>query len=373
MSWEPLGNGNINDTYLACYHTRHGVKLEFVHQRLNQKVFKDPSIVLGNMRVVTDHIHDRARDLWEAAGEPFYALRLVPTRTGAEFARDADGQVWRTTNYLSGLTTRDTLQSSADAFQVGKCLAEFHWLVSDLDPGLLGDSLPGFHHTEKYYERFLQAVAGERGQRLLLAEPNTRDLIESLQARAELAEVFVSLLRDPHVPMRTVHNDPKINNFMVEPESGRAVCMIDLDTVKAGLLHYDFGDCVRSAANRGGEESRDFGAIGIDLDIFSGLAQGYCALGGSFLKPRERETLVDAVKVLAFELSVRFLTSYLFGDSYFKERYEGNNLNRSRVQFLLLRDIEDQEQVMRRIVDSALAAPIRLSGRARFIQEAGWL
>lgn len=353
---EPLGHGNINDTYLATYELPCGTVRSFVHQRINPKVFRDPEIIINNMKAVTEHIQSK---LAERRGT-VPTLRLVPTRRGEDFVRSDDGAIWRTTNFLEGLTTFDTLMSASHGFQVGHCLGEFHRMVADLAPEKLGDPLPGFHHTEKYFQKFEAAAQSDSGRRVTAAEPETAALVEQLLRRRPLAYQLHGLIQRGQIPLRVVHNDPKINNFMSHPDTYETVCMIDLDTVKAGIVHYDFGDCLRSATNRLGEETLDFDAVAVDMDAFTSLVEGYCAAAGSTLTEVERAHLFDAVKIITYELSMRFLTSHLLQDGYFKERYPGNNVNRARVQFRLLEDLEAKEEILRALIKKSLPGVVPL-------------
>jgi Ser/Thr protein kinase RdoA (MazF antagonist) len=157
-----------------------------------------------------------------------------------------------------------------------------------------------------------------------------------------LADLSVSGL----IPLRVVHNDPKVNNIMIHTDTGEALCMLDLDTVMPGIVPADFGDCVRSAANPAGEDVHDLEAVGIDLSFFEAIASGYLREAGGFLTRKEIESLPLSVKVITFELGLRFLADYLRGDTYFKINYPTHNLDRARVQFRLLRRIESVEKEM---------------------------
>jgi Ser/Thr protein kinase RdoA (MazF antagonist) len=148
------------------------------------------------------------------------------------------------------------------------------------------------------------------------------------------------------LPLRVVHNDPKVNNFMIHKTTREVLCMLDLDTVKPGIIHFDFGDCVRSAANRAGEDAEDLGAVTFDPPLFEAVTRGYLREADSFLTKKEIELLPASVKVITFELGIRFLADYLRGDTYFKIRYPAHNLYRARVQFKLLDSIEAAEERM---------------------------
>jgi hypothetical protein len=60
------------------------------------------------------------------------------------------------------------------------------------------------------------------------------------------------------------------------------------------------------------------------------------------------------VKVITFELGLRFLADYLRGDTYFKIRYPDHNLHRARVQFRLLESIEKAEEDITSIVKKVM-------------------
>jgi Ser/Thr protein kinase RdoA (MazF antagonist) len=139
--------------------------------------------------------------------------------------------------------------------------------------------------------------------------------------------------------VRVVHNDPKVNNVMVHAVTGKALCMLDLDTVMPGIVHFDFGDCVRSAANPAGEDA-DLEQVTFDRVRYEAVSRGYLDEARFFLTPAETELLPVSVKVIAFELGVRFLADHFRGDTYFRVRYPGHNLHRSRVQFRLLELVE---------------------------------
>jgi hypothetical protein len=141
-----------------------------------------------------------------------------------------------------------------------------------------------------------------------------------------------------------------VNNVMVHAETGAALCMLDLDTVKPGIVHFDFGDCVRSAANPVGEDAEDPSAAVIDLSLFEAVAEGYLREAGTFLTKTEISLLPVSIKVITFELGVRFLADYLRGDTYFKVKHPSHNLHRARVQFRLLQSIEAVEELMKAFI-----------------------
>ncbi|HEX9138046.1 MAG TPA: phosphotransferase, partial [Nitrospirota bacterium] len=178
--------------------------------------------------------------------------------------------------------------------------------------------------------------------------------IAFVSRRRSLAPVLTDLMNSGRIPVRVVHNDPKVNNVLIHTATGEALCMIDLDTVKPGIVHFDFGDCVRSATNPAGEDAEDLNEVGLDLPFFEAVARGYLREAGDFLTEKEIEMLPASVMVITFELGLRFLIDYLRGDSYFRIKYPEHNLYRARVQFKLLESIEKTEEDITDIVKKAM-------------------
>ena len=230
----------------------------------------------------------------------------------------------------------DTVQDNAHAYEVGRGLGRFQAMVSDLAPGRLHDTLPGFHHTPVYVAELDQAVQQDAQGRLSAARAEVTFAME----RRTLAPLLTDIIASGRVPVRVVHNDPKVNNVMVHAATGKALCMLDLDTVKPGIVHFDFGDCVRSAANPAGEDAPDLDKVVFDRSRYAALSRGYLSEARSFLTLAETELLPVSVKVITFELGVRFLTDFLRGDTYFRIGRPGHNLHRCRVQFRLLKSME---------------------------------
>lgn len=341
---ERFGPGLINDTYLC--ECREGSALrKYILQRINTSVFKHPEQVMDNVETVTTHIVGRLRA--QGVANP-YAITpaLIHTRTGRSFHRDDAGAYWRMFHFIESGTVFDTVKDVKHAYEIGRGLGRFQTLVADMEPAALHDALPGFHYTPRYLREYDDALTANIKQRA--AEVETE---RSFVARRRgLASLLADLVRSGEIPLRVVHNDPKVNNVMIRTDTHEAICMLDLDTVMPGIVHFDFGDCVRSAANPGGEDARDLGAVAIDFPLFESITGGYLREAGGFLSRKEIETLPVSVKVITFELGLRFLADYLRGDTYFKISYPLHNLHRARVQFKLLESIEAAESRMAALV-----------------------
>lgn len=330
---ERFGSGLINDTYLCEFDDR-GAPRKYILQRINTAVFRHPEQVMENVEAVTAHVANRLRDRGTADPEGVTPA-LVRARDGKSFHVNGSGAWWRMFHFIESGEVFDRVRDAKHAHEVGRALGAFQALVSDLSPDVLHDTLPGFHLTPLYLDEFDRAWKADVAQRAagLAAE---RAFVER---RRPLAPALTGLIASGAIPIRVVHNDPKVNNVMIHAGTGKALCMLDLDTVKPGIVHFDFGDCVRSSANPAGEDA-DLDAVTFDRALYEAVASGYLGEARSFLTGTERDLLPLSVQVITFELGLRFLADHLRGDVYFKVKYPGHNLQRARVQFRLLERIE---------------------------------
>ncbi len=334
---ERFGSGLINDTYL-CEFNDSGTQRKYILQRINTSVFKHPEQVMHNVEAVATHMAKRLRA--EGIADPSAMTpALVSTRSGQSFLRDDKDAYWRMFHFIESGRVYDIVTDAKHAYEVGRGLGRFQSLVSDLPPDALYDTLPGFHHTPIYLKEYNNAVNADAVARV----PGAGTEIEFANERRAMASALTDLMDAGEIPVRVVHNDPKVNNVLIHSVTREAVCMLDLDTVKPGIVHFDFGDCVRSAANPAGEDAKDLASVAIDMALFEAVAGGYLREAGVFLTKKELATLPLSVKVITFELGLRFLADYLRGDTYFKIRYPTHNLHRARVQFRLLTSIESAE------------------------------
>ncbi|HEX9860505.1 MAG TPA: aminoglycoside phosphotransferase family protein [Nitrospirota bacterium] len=345
-----FGSGLINDTWLCEFRESGGMR-KYILQRINTAVFGNPGEVMENVELVTSHITDRLRS--RGVQDPAAVTpALIRTRNGRSYLRDDAGAFWRMFHFIESGVVYDAVIDVKHAYEVGRGLGLFQSLVSDLSPDKLYDTLPGFHHTPKYLLELDEAFKADvKGRAAGVAAER-----EFVDQRRQIAPLLTDLLASGEIPLRVVHNDSKVNNVMIHAETREALCMLDLDTVKPGIVHFDFGDCVRSAANPAGEDAADLSRVGIDLSLFEAVAGGYLREAEGFLTQKEIELLPASVKVITFELGMRFLADYLRGDTYFRITHPGHNLHRARVQFRLLESIEAAEDGMATLLARPLSS-----------------
>jgi hypothetical protein len=111
---------------------------------------------------------------------------------------------------------------------------------------------------------------------------------------------------------------------------------------------------VRTTTSFSAEDEKDLTKVKMEMDMFRALAAGYLEEAGEFLTEKEIELLVFSGKLLTFTIGVRFLTDYLEGDVYFRIHRPGQNLDRARVQFALVKSMEDQDKEMGKCIRSLL-------------------
>jgi Ser/Thr protein kinase RdoA (MazF antagonist) len=332
----PLGDGNINDTFLVK-----GEGGNIVLQCINPEVFPDPELVVDNFVRLSEHLKRRGRE----KEEHWQNVRSIPTLNGMSFFRDDKGKVWRAQKYLEKTITHSALVTPRQAWQVGRVLGYFHALVADMTIASFREALPGLHNLPAYLGKFHKIVSSH--QRPVSIELSfCLDTVKRFQQRAEKLE---TLRKEGMLTVQVIHGDPKADNVLFREDTDEAVCLIDLDTVAVGPLHYDLGDCLRSCCNRSGERADEGEIVSFNLEMCENLLQGYFATAQSVITERDRLYIFEAVFTISFELGVRFLTDYLLGNRYFKVQYENENLDKAHRQFQLVEDIYLKEEQIRTI------------------------
>ncbi|MEX2578026.1 MAG: aminoglycoside phosphotransferase family protein [Verrucomicrobiales bacterium] len=350
VALQPIGSGNVNDTYRVILRTTFSEE-QYILQRINQVVFTDPAAVMANMKAVTDHAHCRIEAEADDADRIWQLPRVIGSKDGNDYVIDEKGSYWRALSMISSATNFEKIAKPEHAAEAGRVLGHFQRIISDFPIDRLADTLPGFHITPQYLAQYDRNLESQESQRRLEASSEARRLQKFVEARRDFVNVLESESELGVLLLRPIHGDPKITNVMIDKFTGKGTSIVDLDTVKPGLVHYDFGDAVRSGCNPAGEETTDLSEVFLDLDLFEALVRGYLTEAKEFLTEADRRYLFDSVRLIAFELGLRFFADYLAGDVYFKISHEGQNLNRARVQFALCESIEARESKMRGILE----------------------
>ncbi|MDD3108712.1 MAG: phosphotransferase [Alistipes sp.] len=331
----PVGNGWINDTYRVT--TQEADRPDYVLQRINHHIFQDVELLQQNIERVTSHIR---RKLTEAGQSEIdrRVLRLIPTCEGKLYYFDGESY-WRMMLFIARSITHEQI-SEPLAYLTGKAFGDFQNMLSDIEQGALGETIPNFHNIEFRLEGLREVVARDPQGRLATAQW----MVDELLARAQKMCRVQQWHRDGLIPKRVTHCDTKVNNILFD-EEGRPLCVIDLDTTMPGFVLSDFGDFIRTAGNTGAEDDPDLSKVEVNMGIFRSFAKGYVE-SATFLTPIERENLPYGAELLTYMQTVRFLADYLDGDHYYKIQHPEHNWQRSKAQFKLLQSLEAHEQEM---------------------------
>src|SRR5690242_8111085 len=330
-----LGNGLTDRTLLVNDDGRRRVL-----QCLNAQVFRDPALVMRKCHAVTAHL-GRER----AAGRYAYSvLELVPTLAGEPAAVLADGTWWRMYAHVPDACTHDIADQPSLVFEAGRGFGAFTAALAGLDPDSVGEVIPHFHDPVSRFGAFLAALEVDRVGR---ANAAAAECEAALGFRDVLAH-WKNLL-DAGLPWRITHNDCKLNNLLFDA-SGRATCVIDLDTVMPGSLLFDFGDMARTMLSPVAEDSTDLARVGVRRQHFKALAHGYIEGCGALLTPLERDNLVFAARLITGVMGLRFITDWLDGDRYYRVDHPMHNLERARNQLQLFALLAEQADLLQSMV-----------------------
>ena len=309
------GQGHINDTF--CIHTQpeDACCRRFILQRMSAAAFKRPDQLMENIIGVTEYL---GRQIEERGGDRGReAMEVIRPKNGQPYYTDSQGGAWR----LYPFVERTVCYQAADTPELfaasGRAFGRFQQLLKDYPAETLHETIPNFHNTEDRLAKFKAALEA---------------------------------MREGRLPVRVTHNDTKLNNVLMDEDTGEGMCIIDLDTVMPGLVIYDFGDSIRFGANHSAEDETDLSKVNLDVELFDVYTKAFLEGTGGSLTDAEMEYLPWGAKLMTLECGIRFLTDYLVGDEYFHISRERQNLDRCRTQFKLVADMEERWDELASIV-----------------------
>ena len=338
LSGQPIrcidfGHGHINHTYKITTDTG----CEYILQRINKHVFKDPAKVMANVSAVTNFLHARLED-------PRGALHFIPTLQGQYYHQDSDGEFWRMYDFVEGFCL-DAPESEQDFYESALAFGRFQQMLTDFPANTLYETIPNFHNTP---DRFRQLKESIRSDNMGRAAAVQKEIAFAL-AQEERGATLQKMLESGELPLRVTHNDTKLNNVLLDKTNRKSLCVLDLDTVMPGLSAYDFGDSIRFGAATAAEDASDASKMKLDLHLYRVYTQGFLEAAPS-LTDTEIRVLPWGALIMTLEVGIRFLKDYLDGDLYFKTAYETHNLVRARTQLALVADMLEKWDEMNAIV-----------------------
>lgn len=334
---KPFGGGHINDTLLLTTD-----QSKYILQKMNPVVFKDPQGLMENVFGVTEYLR---KEIAAQGGNPaLETLTFIKTKDGNLFYNGEEG-AWRSYRFQDTLMALNACRSPKDFYESGRAFGRFQALLGNYPAETLHETIPHFHDTPDRMRQLKEAIANNAAGRL----DSVKEEVEFALAREESAKIVMDLQAEGVLPLRVTHNDTKLNNVLLDPETGAGTCVIDLDTVMPGMAIFDFGDSIRFGASTAAEDEKDLNLVRMDLELFRLFTKGYLeACPG--LTEKEVEVLPLAAFTMTLECGVRFLTDYIDGDNYFSIHYPEQNLDRCHTQFKLVADMESKWDKMEAIV-----------------------
>ena len=277
------GDGNVNDTFLVTLDAEG--ERHFILQRINTRVFRQPDLVMRNMRSVTEHVRRRLERSPLSPGRRWEVPRVLLAKDGRDRWIDPRGSFWRAISFVDASESFDKIKDMGHAREVGRALGMFQALISDLPVERLADTLEGFHITPRYLRHYDEVLEKNRPRK----SPEVTYCLRFVSERRAWAHVLEYAKERGRLQLRPIHGDPKVSNVMIDTATREAVSIVDLDTVKPGLVHYDIGDCLRSCCNPVGEETERWGEVRFEADLCKAILERYLSLARDFLTDNDHE------------------------------------------------------------------------------------
>lgn len=337
------GQGHINDTFCVLCQPQEGDCVRFILQGLSSAAFPHPEELMENFIGITSFLRQK---IVADGGDPLReTLSLVKTADGKDFYTDSQGKVWRLMPFIENTdcfqsATPELFEASARAF------GRFQYMLQGYPADTLHETIVNFHNTEDRFAKFLAALEADRMNRAASVQKEIQFVLD----RKADCSVALQALRDGRLPLRVTHNDTKLNNILIDRNTHEGICVIDLDTTMPGLSINDFGDSIRFGANHSREDEKDLSKVNFDIGLYEVYTRGFLEGARGSLTAGELEFLPWGARLMTLECGIRFLTDYLDGDHYFRIHYPEQNLDRTRTQFKLVKDMEEQFEAMAAVV-----------------------
>lgn len=336
LSAAPFGNGHINDTIILKLNPEGAAQLgdeeaACVLQKINKYVFKKPWELMDNAVRVTDHI--RRKISAEGGDVSRETLTFFPALDGKYYTVDADGEYWRLVKYIGGATCYDEVSGEKIFREAARGFGRFQKYLSDFPADTLFETIPHFHDTRSRFNNLMAAASGPRSEQAAKE-------IAFYREREHYADFEAEEYKKGNLKLRVTHNDTKLNNVMIDDATGKALCVLDLDTVMPGFAINDFGDAIRFGASTAAEDEKDLSKVELSIPMYKAFEEGFLEEIGDSLTDTELKLMPAGARNIIFEQGMRFLTDYLMGDVYFKTAYPEHNLVRARTHIKLLEEVE---------------------------------
>ncbi|RSC92702.1 phosphotransferase enzyme family protein [Tenacibaculum singaporense] len=330
--FETFNSGHINDTYLIITQE----DTNYVLQKLNGAIFKKAPDVIENKIKITQHLSKKG----------IQTIRFIPTKEHMFYLKDDDDNLWSLSEFIKNSQTFFKVNSNDIAYQAGLITAEFLAQTSDFKDDLI-EILPNFHSMSFRFQEFQEALVSASKTR----KEKAQQWIDFALLNKEKMMVLEYAINQNKIPLRVTHNDTKISNILFD-SNNKAICLIDLDTVMKGCIHFDYGDALRTICNTAEEDEATISKIKFNTDYFKNYTEGFLKNLASNISKQEINYLPISIQIMTFIMGLRFLTDYLNNDVYYKTKHPKHNLYRASNQFTLIQKICQQQHEINSFVKS---------------------
>lgn len=331
-------SGNINNTYVATFQMEDGHVRKYLIQKINTTVFTEPYKLMKNIEGITNYLK---RQMAKENDTDHQVLEVVKTKDNKLLCcieENGERAYYRIYDYIENAVTYDYSVDAQIVYNTGKAFGNFQKLLRNYPMSRLSETIKDFHSTDKRYKKLIEDIKIDSEGRTMEVAPE----IVFILMREDICSLITEELGTDEVPYRVTHNDTKVNNVMMNQDTGDFLAVIDLDTVMPGSMLFDYGDGVRSSASNAKEDEIDLSKVYINLDLFKAYTDGYLSEMAPYITYEELSLMGESIRIITLELAIRFLNDYINGDTYFKTNYEKHNLDRARNQIALVKDIENK-------------------------------
>ena len=331
-------SGNINNTYVAIFEMNDETTKKYLIQKINTTVFTEPYKLMKNIEGITSYLK---RQLAKNSDTKHQVLEIVKTKDNKTLCYIEDNgerDYYRVYEYIENTITYDYSTDPKIVYNTGKAFGNFQKLLRNYPMSKLSETIKDFHSTDKRYKKLIEDIKIDSEGRVMEVSPE----IVFILMREDICSLITDELGTEEVPYRVTHNDTKVNNVMMNKDTGDFMAVIDLDTVMPGSMLFDYGDGVRSTAATTKEDETDLSKVELDLELFEAYTKGYLSEMAPYITYEELSLMGESIRIITLELAIRFLNDYINGDTYFKTNYEKHNLDRARNQIALVKDIENK-------------------------------
>lgn len=335
----PYGSGHINLTYLVETTAK-----RYILQKINHNLFKEVDKLMHNIEAVSEY--NRKICLEKGKDPDRECLSLIYTKTNKSYLENKE-EYYRIYKYIEDSVCYQLVEKQKHFYESAVAFGSFAGMLAEFDASTLYEILPNFHNTPIRYENFLKSLEKD----ILDRAKETGPEIEFIHKRKSLYSKIVDLLEAGKMPTKVTHNDTKLNNVLFDKDTGKALAVIDFDTIMPGSICYDFGDSIRFGCSTALEDERDLDKVHFRLGLFEKYVKGFLFALGSDITEVEKDNLCYGAILMTLECGIRFLTDYLDGDTYFRTHRPKQNLDRCRTQLKLVSEMEANLDKMQEIVD----------------------